>query len=255
MSAISENPRRRRSPDQHKADARAADVAARSVANCAGRHTGDAVATRRRLLPLERERQIVDGAVRFFSDHGFEGQLRDLARELGITHTLLYHYFPTKQALVERVCTDLFAGRWDVGWERMLDERQVDPASKLKRFYTEYAHRILERDWVRVFVASGLSDRYITDRYFGLLNVKLFPRLIRESRRYTGRSLRGRVTPRESEWLIGLHGSIFYMGLRRWVYGLEPSIPGHAPFDPAFIEDRVVGYLAMLPRIHGLMAE
>lgn len=236
MSAIRGNPRRRQP---------AHDGATRTG-------HGDRATARRRLAPGERERQIVEGAVRFFSEHGFEGQLRDLARELGITHTLMYHYFPTKQALVERVCADLFAGRWDAGWERMLDDRRLDPATKLQRFYTEYALRILERDWVRVFVASGLSDRYITDRYFALLNDKLFPRLIRESRRYTGKALRGRPTPRESEWLIGLHGSIFYMGLRRWVYGLEPPHPEGSPFDPTFIADRVAGYLQMLPHIHGL---
>ena len=55
---------------------------------------------RRRLTPADRERMIVDGAVTFFSEHGLDGQLRDFARQLGITHTLLYHYFPTKQALI-----------------------------------------------------------------------------------------------------------------------------------------------------------
>ena len=105
--------------------------------------TPDPVAIRRRLLPLERERQIVDGAVRFFSEHGLDGQLRDLARGLGITHTLLYHYFPTKQALLERVYSDLFAGRWRPEWESLLDDRKLDAQTKLTRFYTEYGQHIL----------------------------------------------------------------------------------------------------------------
>ncbi|PHM19255.1 MAG: TetR family transcriptional regulator [Curvibacter sp. PD_MW3] len=208
-------------------------------------------APRRRLSPAERERQIVEGSVRFFSEHGLDGQLRDLARELGITHTLLYHYFPTKQALIERVYADLFAARWDEEWERLLDDKVLDVEVKLTRFYTKYAKRILERDWVRVFVFSGLSDRYITDRYFALLGEKLFPRLVRESRRYLGVPNRSKPTPREMELLMGLHGSIFYMGLRRWVYGLEQPGSKTDPFDEVFVHDRVHGYLQTLPEVFG----
>jgi len=193
----------------------------------------------------------VEGSVRFFSEHGLDGQLRDLARELGITHTLLYHYFPTKQALIERVYADLFAARWDEEWERLLDDKALEVEVKLTRFYTKYAKRILERDWVRVFVFSGLSDRYITDRYFALLGEKLFPRLVRESRRYLGVPNRSKPTPREMELLMGLHGSIFYMGLRRWVYGLEQPGSKTDPFDEVFVHDRVHGYLQTLPEVFG----
>ena len=211
--------------------------------------TGDKVCARRRLLPAERERQIVDGAVRFFSEHGLDGQLRDLARELGITHTLLYHYFPTKQALLERVYADLFAGRWRSSWEGLLDDKNLDVETKLTRFYTEYAQLILERDWVRVFVFSGLSDHFITDRYFALLGEKLFPRLVRESRRYLGRANRGRPSARELELIMGLHGSIFYMGMRRWVYGHAVHDSKTEPFDEVFIHDRVRGYLRSLEAV------
>ena len=75
---------------------------------------------RRRLSPLARERMIIEGAIRFFSEHGLGGQLRDLASGLGITHTLLYHYFPTKQALIERVYAELFEGRWRAQWRRSI---------------------------------------------------------------------------------------------------------------------------------------
>ena len=211
--------------------------------------TGVSASPRRRLLPLERERLIVDGAVRFFSEHGLDGQLRDLARKLDITHTLLYHYFPTKQALLERVYSDLFAGRWRPEWEGLLDDKTLDVETKLTRFYTEYAQCILERDWVRVFVFSGLSDRYITDRYFALLGERLFPRLVRESRRYLGRANRGKPTARELELTMGLHGSIFYMGMRRWVYGLAAHDSKTEPFGEVFIHDRVRGYLRSLEEV------
>jgi len=219
--------------------------------NPAGPATGRTSAPRRRLLPSERERMIVDGSVRFFSEHGLDGQLRDLARGLGITHTLLYHYFPTKQALIERVYSDLFEGRWRTEWETMLDDKSLDVETKFTRFYVEYARVILERDWVRVFIFSGLSDRYITERYFSMLGEKLFPRLVRESRRYRGLNHRGKPTARELELLMGLHGGIFYMGMRRWVYGHAAEGGDTAAFDESFIHDRVRGYLLSLDEVMG----
>jgi len=60
----------------------------------------------------ERERHIVDGSITFFSEHGFDAQMRELASAIGVTHTLIYHYFPTKQALVDRVYLEVFEGRW-----------------------------------------------------------------------------------------------------------------------------------------------
>jgi AcrR family transcriptional regulator len=192
---------------------------------------------------------IVEGAIRFFSEHGLDGQLRDLARSLDITHTLLYHYFPTKQALIERVYTELFEGRWRTEWERLLDDRTLEVQTKLTLFYIDYAKVILERDWVRIFIFSGLSDRYITERYFSMLALRLFPRLVRESRKFRGHAGRGKPTTRELELLMGLHGGIFYTGMRRWVYGHTPAGGNMAAEDDIHIGDRVRSYLLSLDQI------
>ena len=206
----------------------------------------EAVEPRRRLLPAQRERLIVDGAVRFFSAHGLGGQLRDLAGGLGITHTLLYHYFSTKQALIERVYADLFEARWRPEWESLLDDKALDVETKLTRFYTDYAKVVLERDWVRIFIFSGMSDRYITDRYFAMLGEKLFPRLVRETRRFRGQASRRKPSLREIELLMGLHGGIFYMGIRRWVYGHSAYDSDGDSYDSRVIHDRVRSYLFSL---------
>jgi AcrR family transcriptional regulator len=203
----------------------------------------DTPMARRRLTPGDRERQIVDGAVEFFSQHGLGGQLRDLARQLGVAHTLLYHYFPTKQALIERVYTELFAGRWNPQWEALLDDTSLDTETKFTRFYTQYASVILKSNWVRIFIFSGLSDRYITDQYFAMLRRKLFPRLVRETRNYRGAPLRGKSSDRELELLMGLHGSIFYMGMRRWIYGQSTCTAKTDIQDARYIHDQVLAYL------------
>src|SRR3984893_14769207 len=63
---------------------------------------------RRRLDPEDREREILDGAVAFFPEVGFDGGLRDLAKRLGITHQNLFRYFPTKEALIESVYKEVY---------------------------------------------------------------------------------------------------------------------------------------------------
>ncbi len=203
----------------------------------------DAVARRRRLPTADRERQIVDGAIRFFADRGLDGQLRDLAKNIGVTHTLLYHYFPTKQALIDRVYLDVFEGVWKPEWERVLDDPKLDPQTKFERFYCDYARAIFAREFVRILIFSGLSDHSIPDRFFELLRNRLFPRLIRETRRHCGVASRAKPSSRELEFLMGLHGGIFYIGLRRSVYEQVVHGAEASEHDDTYIRDRIQGYL------------
>ncbi|MDB5796882.1 MAG: TetR family transcriptional regulator [Paucimonas sp.] len=198
---------------------------------------------RRRLSVEAREKQILHGAIEFFSEHGLDGQMRVLAQDIGITHSLLYHYFPTKQALLERVYYELFEGRWKPEWEKLLDDRKLDVEEKLVRFYCDYAGTILDRHFVRIFIFSGLSDHFITDRFFALLRERLFPRLVRETRRHCGKVSRARPNARELELLMGLHGGIFYTGVRRYIYGQAVHGAETSAQDQVYIADRVRSYL------------
>jgi AcrR family transcriptional regulator len=210
---------------------------------------------RRRLGVAERERQIVDGAVRFFAEQGFAGQLRDLARSVGVTHTLLYHYFPTKQALIDRVYEELFEACWRNHWDALLDDRGIAAEDKLTAFYDDYVNQTLSREFTRIFVFSGLTDHTITDRFFAMLRARLFPRLIRETRRHRGSSSRAQASTREQELLAGLHGGFFYISMRRWIYGqaiTSEALPGR--YDEALVRDRVRGYLAASVELFGAPA-
>lgn len=198
---------------------------------------------RRRMSVADREKYIVDGAIAFFSEQGLDGQMRELAAAIGVTHTLLYHYFPTKQALVDRVCQEVFVGRWKREWEALLDSRTLTVEEKFVRFYGEYVRTVLTREFVRILIFSALSDRTISDRFFELVGERLFPRLIRETRRHRGSSARGKPTGREFELLMGLHGSFFFGGVRRYVYGRPMTADAPALDDETVITDRVRGYL------------
>ncbi len=172
--------------------------------------------------PEERERLIAAAAVRFFAEHGFEGQTRALARQLGITQPLLYRYFPSKEALIERVYQEVFVGHLDPQWERLLEDRRVPLRERLLRFYRHYAEAILSYEWVRLFMFSGLKGLDLNARYLQLLRDRIFTRVVAEVRDAYGRPSPAQAPIREAEIEIvwSLHAAIFYLGVRRWIYGL-----------------------------------
>jgi AcrR family transcriptional regulator len=199
---------------------------------------------RRRLDAREREQQIVDGAADFFARRGLEAQMRELAAELGIAHTLLYHYFPTKRQLIERVYEQTIAGRWDVRWETLLDDTKLPVQDKLHRFYREYLPAILTPEWLRILVHSGLSDGLIPNRYFGMVREKLFPRLLRELRRAAGSRSKAKATPREEALLMSFHGGLIYhLGIWPLVYQQPFTGDGDPALIDTFIGDRIHGLL------------
>lgn len=56
----------------------------------------------RRQQAEERREQILDAAMRLFGQKGYQGtSIRDIAREVGITEGLIYHYFENKEQLLE----------------------------------------------------------------------------------------------------------------------------------------------------------
>ena len=205
---------------------------------------------RRRLDAREREQQIIDGATEFFARRGLEAQMRELAAELGIAHTLLYHYFPTKRLLIERVYAETIAGRWDTRWEALLDNTKIGVQDKLQAFYREYLPAILTPEWLRILVHSGLSDGLIPTRYFGLVRERLFPRLLREVRRAAGSRSKARATPREEALLMAFHGGLIYhLGIWPLVYQQAYTGQGDAALVDVFIADRIRGLLLQAPEI------
>jgi TetR/AcrR family transcriptional regulator, fatty acid metabolism regulator protein len=62
-------------------------------------------------MAVERRRQILDAAVRVFARQGFHAcRVSDIADEAGVAYGLVYHYFRSK----EEVLDTLFTERWDI---------------------------------------------------------------------------------------------------------------------------------------------
>jgi AcrR family transcriptional regulator len=80
--------------------------------------------------PVDRRRQILDAAIRVFARQGFHAcRVSDIAREAGVAYGLVYHYFNSK----EQVLNELFVERWSLllAAIREVDARPIPPREKL----------------------------------------------------------------------------------------------------------------------------
>lgn len=176
---------------------------------------------RKRLDPEAREEEIINGAIIYFSEVGFAGSMRDLAQRLGVSHSLLFRYFPTKDILIDRVYDRIFLRRWNPEWDSVLTEEPSSFANRLKRFYREYLEAIDRPEWVRMFIYGGLAGVNINQRYLALIRSKVITPVALELELHTGGAKSAQPSDEAIELSWGLHGEIFYLAIRRWVYGVK----------------------------------
>jgi AcrR family transcriptional regulator len=116
-----------------------------------------------------REQFILDEAIRFFAERGFEGQTRELAKRINIAHATIYRHFRSKEELIERVYEQIYLSRWRPEWGQLIQDRNLSLETRLAQFYLEYVERVFEYEWVRIFVWSGLKSFDITKRYLAIV--------------------------------------------------------------------------------------
>jgi len=83
------------------------------------------------MAAADRRRQILDAAVRVFARQGFHTcRVADIADEAGVAYGLVYHYFRSK----EEVLDTLFTERWDILLQviRDTDAEDLPPREKLR---------------------------------------------------------------------------------------------------------------------------
>jgi AcrR family transcriptional regulator len=92
----------------------------------------------------DKRRQILDAAVRVFARRGFHAsRVGDIAEEAGVAHGLLYHYFESKDAVLQAV----FHENWNVLLERIASVEETDePAADQLR----HVAAIILRTWLHL---------------------------------------------------------------------------------------------------------
>ncbi len=172
----------------------------------------------KRLSPDDRRREFVAKATEFFSEQGFGGGTRDLARRLGVTQPLLYRYFPSKDDLIREVYRTVYLEPLDTGWEKLLTDRSRPIRERLREFYDAYTSVIFTRKWLRIYLYAGLKGLDINRRYVAMVRDKILTRIVRECRHDAGLPAQGRPTASELEMAWVFHGGIFYYGVRKYIY-------------------------------------
>jgi len=177
-------------------------------------HASSAAAvTPRRLSPETRREQIVDAAVAFFAEVGLEGSTRELSQRAGVTQPLLYKYFDSKASLLEAVFERVYMDRLSSAWPGLITDRARSIRERMISFYVAYADAVFTYDWMRIFMFSGLAGERINARYLDHLRASMLEPLLQELAD-AAKSER----PPELEDVWNLHGSIVYLGIRKFVY-------------------------------------
>jgi AcrR family transcriptional regulator len=81
--------------------------------------------------PIDKRRQILDAAIRVFARQGFHStRVSDIADEAGVAYGLVYHYFKSK----DEVLNELFSERWSLLLSAIeeSDHEAISPRAKLE---------------------------------------------------------------------------------------------------------------------------
>lgn len=167
----------------------------------------------------DRRRQILDAAVKVFARSGFHrARVGDIAEEAGVAYGLVYHYFKSKEELLETIFRDT--------WTQMLARvREVEgsgvDASEQVRQVTALLLRTWRRDpdLVRVLVREVTRSPHVQQEIEEITEgMKALERII-ERGQETG-EFRSQIDPR-------LGAVVFYGALDEiltgWVLGQLPD--------------------------------
>ncbi len=177
---------------------------------------------RKRLPRQEREKLIVEEAIRFFAEVGFEGQTRALAERLGVTQPLLYRYFPDKSSLIDRVYHEVYLNRWNQAWGSLIADRSRPLRERLTIFYRQFYDTYYTYEGVRIFLFAGLKGLDLNTRGLSDLMQRAVLPICGEIRHQANLPSPAEqpLMPSEIEVFWTMHSRFFYRSVRQYVYGM-----------------------------------
>ena len=180
---------------------------------------------RRRLVPKEREKEILFGAIEYFAEYGFTGQIRGLANQLGVSQGLIYRYFPSKEALVDRVYDVVFLNRWNDEWDLKLKDRGCPLDERLLWFYKSYVSAVDRYDVIRISLSSAMRGEKIGINYLEFVRSRLIIPIAKEIRAafHLPTPVERPISILEEQIVYSLHAKFLYSLTRKHVYGFDVS--------------------------------
>ena len=183
---------------------------------------------------MDRRRQILDAAVRAFARRGYEAtRVGDIAAEAGVAYGLVYHYFRSKEELLETIFRDT--------WTLMLAtirEIEADAEAEPVREQLRKVVALVLRTWnrdpdvVRVLVREVTRTPHLQREVAEIQHAfDVLERII--ARGQEAGEFRREIDPRVAGW--SLYGALEEI-LTGWVMG---QLPGEQE-DVARAEQTVV---------------
>lgn len=157
--------------------------------------------TDRSIATEERRRLILEAAVRVFARKGYHTcRVGEIAEEAGVSHGLLYHYFASKEELLETIFRET--------WSELLDAiHRVDESGASAPEQLRQVAAILLRSWrrdpdlVRVLVREVARSPHLQRRVGEIGQAFAAIERIVERGRAEG-SFRRELDPRLASWIF-----------------------------------------------------
>ena len=175
-----------------------------------------------RLSPETRREMIVSAAAQFFADNGLSGTLRSFAKDVGISPSLVFRYFPTKEHLIKAVYDDFILRQIDFKWLEPLTNSSRPIGTRLREFYRSYSEVANQETWVKIALYSGLAShgfRPYLNSYIESIIMTMAREVVAAQNRVDKE-----VNEEDVELIWHLHSTLNYALIRKYVHRSAPDL-------------------------------
>ena len=199
--------------------------------------------TVRSTAQVEKRRLILDAAVRVFARKGYHtSRVGDIAREAGIAHGLLYHYFSSKEEVLHTVFRE--------NWSELLETfRRIEGSEEPALAQLEGIAKVLLRSWrndpdlVRVMVREVARSPQLQSQVDEIREGFLVIQRVIERGQADG-TFRPELDARLASWIV--YGGLEEL-LTGWVLGQLPDGDEEVARAERTVVDLVCGGLTVAP--------
>ena len=199
------------------------------------------MATRNPQQAAEKRRLILDAAVRVFARQGFHAcRVSDIADEAGVAYGLVYHYFRSK----DEVLDTLFLERWDILLDAIREVDGQDVAAREKLYaiasfiVDSYRH---DQDLMKVIIVevTRAANSFGRSHLAKIREAYDLIAAIVEKAQASG-EFKATVTPAFAA--MAFYGAIEQV-LTGWIFELLPGAPEDFDQAKAFVVETICGGL------------
>jgi TetR/AcrR family fatty acid metabolism transcriptional regulator len=167
----------------------------------------------------DRRKELERAAIRVFARKGFHAaRVGDIAEEAGVAHGLLYHYFRSKEEVLETIFRETWAAL-DAQTAR-IEQSGAPLREQIRRFATIFLGSwLMTPSLVRVIIREVARSPEVNNRVDDIRNVFLALGRMLEAAKERG-ELREGADPRLATWV--LYGALEEI-LTGWVLGQLPA--------------------------------